>query len=101
MERIRSRIPAARLLDRALLFAGCPAVRQNRVSDESAEIKRHARGTTRPAAADAGDDAFLGGDAGRRIAAAALQLLRQNLFPAAAVLPGLRLARNQRVPRQR
>ena len=45
------------------------------------------RRTTREAAADAGDAAFLGRDKGRRIAAAALQRLRQGVFSATAVLP--------------
>src|SRR5258708_5743171 len=79
-----------------------------RVKLDSASISQspfgslsYARRTTRPAAADARDDALLGGDARRRIAAAALQFLRQDLFPAAAVLPGLRLARGQRVSRHR
>ena len=40
---------------------------------------------------------FWDGTQGRRTAPAALRRLQQGVFPAAAVLPGLRLARGQRV----
>src|SRR5712671_7002685 len=59
------------------------------------------RRKTRAAAADTRDAAFLGRHAGRRIAPAALQRLRQGVFPAAALLPRLRRARCRRVRRRR
>src|SRR5579883_2429603 len=46
------------------------------------------RSTTGTAAADAGDAAFLGRHARRRIAPATLQCLQQSLLPAAPVLSG-------------
>src|SRR3954468_24476148 len=61
----------------------------------------NARSTAAAANADARNDAFLGGNARRRIAPAALQFLPEDLFPAAAVLPGMRLVRRRGVPRQR
>src|SRR3954454_17160488 len=60
-----------------------------------------ARRTAAAATADTRNDAFLGGNAHRRVAPAALQLLPEDLFPAAPVLPGLRVARRRGVPRQR
>src|SRR3984893_7706495 len=59
------------------------------------------RRKTRATAADTRDAAFLGRYAGWRIAPAALQRLRQGVFPAAAVLPRLRRARCRGVRRER
>ncbi len=47
---------------------------------------------TRFAAADTRNAAFLGRHQGERVAAAALRRVQQGVFPAAAVLPGLRVA---------
>src|SRR6266853_3222437 len=62
---------------------------------------RHGRASARATEADTGNPAFLGWHAGRRGAPAALRRLRQRLFPAAPVLPGLRLAQGQRLQGQR
>src|ERR1700755_2947815 len=63
--------------------------------------REHVRRTTRAAAADTRDAAFLGRYAGGRIAPAALQRLPQGLFPAASFLPRLRRARSQRLRGER
>src|SRR5258707_2075839 len=62
---------------------------------------RHGRASARATEADTGNPAFLGWHAGGRIAPAALRRLRQRLFPAAPVLPGLCLAQGQRIQGQR
>src|SRR4051812_25917163 len=51
----------------------------------------HGRTAARATKTDAGTPAFLGGHASRRASPAALRRLRQRVFPAAPVLPGLRL----------
>src|ERR1700757_370570 len=63
--------------------------------------REQVRRTTRAAAADTRDAAFLGRHAGGLIAPAALQRLPQGLFPAAALLPRLRRARSQRLRGER
>src|SRR5204862_4521337 len=61
------------------------------------EGETDARRTAPAAAADARDAAFLGWHEIGRVAPAALQFLPEDVFPAAAVLPVLRLARRRRV----
>src|SRR6266404_9994525 len=63
--------------------------------------ERYGRASARATETDTGNPAFLGWHAGRRIAPAALRRLRQRLFPAAPVLPGLCLAQGQRIQGQR
>src|SRR5712675_56109 len=65
------------------------------------ENGRYGRANARATETDTGNPAFLGRHAGRRAAPAALRCLRQCLFPAATVLPGLRLAQGQHVQSQR
>src|SRR5258705_152274 len=65
------------------------------------ENGRYGRANARATETDTGNPAFLGRHAGRRAAPAALRCLRQCLFPAATVLPGLRIAQGQHVQSQR
>src|SRR5438093_1805748 len=65
------------------------------------ENSRYGGACARKTKTHARNAAFLGWNAGRRIAPAALRCLRQCLFPAAPVLPVLRLAQGQRVQGQR
>ena len=60
--------------------------------------RAHGRRNATPAETDAGDQAFLGGNRGRRAAPAKLQRLPPDLLSAPAVLPEVRLA--QRLGRQ-
>src|SRR6202165_4300257 len=59
--------------------------------------ERYGGASARKTETDTGNPAFLGWHPGGRTAPAALRRLRQRLFPAAPVLPGLRLAQGQRV----
>src|ERR1700730_8743358 len=62
---------------------------------------RHGRASARTTETDTGNPAFLGWHAGGRAAPAALRRLRQRLFPAAPVLPGLCLTQGQHIQGQR
>src|SRR5260370_19550874 len=64
-------------------------------------IHRYGRSCARATETDTGNPAFLGWHTGGRTAPAALRRLRQRLFPAAPVLPGLRLPQGQHVQGQR
>src|SRR5450759_5461783 len=64
-------------------------------------IQHHGRASARQTKTDAGNPAFLGWYPGGRTAPAALRRLRQCLFPAAPVLPGLRLSQGQHFQGQR
>ena len=98
----RSSTPGQRSSDPSLAPFRLPEFAPGvKVATGSLEGGGDVRRTTRAAGADARDAAFLGRHARRRIAAAALQRLRQGLFSAAPVLPGLRLARRSGVPRLR
>src|SRR5215831_5011537 len=63
--------------------------------------KQHGRARARETKTDTGNPAFLGWHAGRRTAPAALRRLLAHLFPAAAILPVLRLAQGLRVQGER
>src|SRR4051794_15745284 len=61
----------------------------------------HGRTAARATETDAGNPTLLGWYKAKRTAPAALRRLRQCLFPAAAILPRLRIAQGQRVQGQR
>ena len=81
--------------------AGVSMSHQERNNKPSGSEYHHGRTAARATETDAGNPAFLGWHAGGRTSPAALRRLRQCVFPAAAVLPEMRVAQGQRVQGQR